>query len=81
MYPQTVRLLANAILTVFCIALIISRLSELLIFGYHWFWAGPALFVACLNLYFLTQSFINKPKEMDTSLTSFFISVVLPRPR
>lgn len=75
MHPQTVRLLANSLLTLFCIALIIFRLSGLLTFGYHWFWAVPALFVAGLNLYFLTKSFINKPKEMDTSLASFFISV------
>lgn len=75
MQPQTVRLLANAILTVFCIGLIIFRLAGLLTFGYHWFWAVPALLVAVLNLYFLTRSLVDKPKEMDTSLASFFISV------
>lgn len=75
MRPQTVRLLANGILTVFCIGLITYRLSQLLTFGYHWFWAVPALLVAGLNLYLLNQSFVNKPQEMDTSLASFVISV------
>ncbi|MCX7781830.1 MAG: hypothetical protein N2491_13170, partial [Negativicutes bacterium] len=75
MKPQTVRLLANAILTVFCALLVIYRLLSLNTFGYHWFWGVPALLVACLNIYFLTRSTLEKPKEMDASLGSFCISV------
>ena len=75
MKPQTVRLLANAILTVFSMLLIISKLAGLATFDYRWLWGVPALLVAGLNLYFLTQSYFTKPKEMDTSLSSFLISV------
>jgi protein-S-isoprenylcysteine O-methyltransferase Ste14 len=74
MSAQRIRYLANALITVFSILIIVSILKGSSS-RYHWLWGIPGLVVAGLDIYFLTRSTFNRPKNADTRLSTFFLSV------
>lgn len=75
MNAKYVRYTANAIITVFCMFLVVVRLNDFSTSGYHLLWGGLVLIVSVLDIYFLTKSTLNNPKNVDTSLTSFLLAL------
>ena len=75
MHSNSVRFIANGIITVFSLLIIFARLYNLPSSGEYWLWALPALFILILDIYFLTKSMIRQPKDTDTGLVTFLISV------
>ncbi|MDR3562944.1 MAG: isoprenylcysteine carboxylmethyltransferase family protein [Negativicutes bacterium] len=75
MSAKTVRFIANGTITVFSLFLIVARLAAPSSSGYHWLWGIPALLIILLDVYFLTKSLLRQPKNVDTCLTTFLISV------
>jgi protein-S-isoprenylcysteine O-methyltransferase Ste14 len=75
MSARTVRFIANGIITVFSLVLIIGRLVFCSPSSYYWLWGVPALLISVLDIYFLTRSMLHQPKDIDTGLGTFLISV------
>lgn len=75
MSARRIRFIANAIITVFCLLIIVARIMTFSASGYHWLWGASALLIAVLDVYFLTRSMLHEPKNIDTGLITFFISV------
>ncbi|MDR3559874.1 MAG: isoprenylcysteine carboxylmethyltransferase family protein [Negativicutes bacterium] len=75
MSTHAVRCIANGTITVFSLLLIITRMTSLSSSGYHLLWGIPALLILVLDIYFLTKSMLHQPKGIDTTLSSFLLSV------
>lgn len=75
MSSWNIRLVANGTITVFCLLIIVARLTAFSSSGYHWLWGIPALLITVLDIYFLTKSLLHEPKRVDTGFTTFLISV------
>ena len=43
--------------------------------SFDWFFLLPVIIILSLDIYFLSKSWIHKPKEIDNRLSTFFISV------
>jgi Putative protein-S-isoprenylcysteine methyltransferase len=75
MSANRIRYIANATITVFSLSVVVARLASWPPSGYHLLWGGVALVVSGLDIYFLTQSTFNQPKNVDTSLNGFLLGV------
>lgn len=75
MRAKYVRYTANAIITLYLLIVIVGRLTTFSSSPYHLLWGGVALIVAVLDIYFLTRSLLNEPKNVDTSLAGFLLGV------
>jgi len=71
-----VRLIANGIVIVFLLCIIIIRLMTFSTSSvYYWLWGLPSLIICFLQIYFLMLNLKDEPDAVDTSLTSFVVSV------
>jgi protein-S-isoprenylcysteine O-methyltransferase Ste14 len=75
MNANFVRFAANGTITVVCLFLVAGRLTAFPTSAYHLLWGGVVIIVALLDIYFLTKSTLNKPKSVDTSVSSFIFAV------
>jgi protein-S-isoprenylcysteine O-methyltransferase Ste14 len=75
MHSVRLRLLANAIVTVFSLLIVTYRLIYFNSSGLFWLWGALAIIITVLDIYFLTKSLLNTPKNIDTRISTFFISV------
>lgn len=70
-----VRFVANGTITILCLVFVVGKLTAFSTSTYHLLWGGVAIIVALLDIYFLVKSTLNKPKSVDTSLSSFILAV------
>lgn len=75
MNANFVRFAANGTIAVFFLVLVVGRLTAFPTSTYHLLWGGVAIIVALLDIYFLAKSTLNKPKNIDTSVSSFLVAV------
>ena len=75
MNAKYIRYIANAIITVSSLFLVVARVTAFPTSGYHLLWGGLVLIVSVLDVYFLTMSTLNNPKNVDTSMTSFLLAI------
>ncbi|MDT8903663.1 methyltransferase family protein [Anaeroselena agilis] len=76
MSANHIRYTANAVITVFCLLVVLARLASLPASGRHLLWGGVAVVVSLLDIYFLVKSSFNRPKDIDTSPYGFLLGVV-----
>lgn len=75
MNANFVRFAANGTITVYSLVLVAGRLTAFPTSTYHMLWGGVAIVVALLDIYFLAKSTLNKPQNIDTSLSSYIFAV------
>ncbi len=76
MSANSIRYIANAIITLYTLLIVVVRVSAHHASWYHLLWGGVALIVTVMDIYFLIKSTLNKPKNVDTSLSGFLLGVV-----
>ena len=71
---QYIRYFVNAMVTLFTILIIVSRILSFSTIEY-WLWGLPGLLISVLDIYYLTKSTLRTPKSVDAAFSTVFISV------
>lgn len=72
---QTIRFLAGGSVTLFMVAIIFLTINTLHRSLYHLLWGLPVIAVSLLDIYFLSRSLLQKPKTIDTRISSLLIGL------
>lgn len=72
---QRIRLFANMLVSAYLIVILMATMFTMIKMPARFLWGIPVIIVSSLDLYFLTRSFLQKPKSMDTRFSTFIISV------
>jgi len=72
---QQFRFIASGLVTLFLVAVIVRTSMILSTSRDHLLWGIPVIAVSLLDIYFLTRSLVRAPKNIDTRLSTFIISL------
>jgi protein-S-isoprenylcysteine O-methyltransferase Ste14 len=72
---QRIRFIAGGSVSVFTLTIIVMRFLTFAPSLYSWLWVIPGMFANLLDLYFLNKSLLKRPKNIDTRLSTFCISI------
>ena len=72
---QAIRYLAGGAVTLFMLAIILLTATTLNRSLYHFLWGLPVIAVSLLDIYFLSRSLLQKPKTIDTRISSVLIGL------
>lgn len=72
---QAIRYLAGGSVTLFMMAIIALTATTLNRSLYHLLWGLPVIAVSLLDIYFLSRSLLQKPKTIDTRISSLLIGL------
>jgi len=72
---QAIRYLAGGSVTLFMVAIIALTATTLNRSLYHLLWGLPVIAVSLLDIYFLSRSLLQKPKTIDTRISSLLIGL------
>lgn len=76
MAANRIRYIANAIITVYSLAMVVFRVASHPASWYHLLWGGVAIIVLILDIYFITKSTLTQPKNIDISPSGFLLGVI-----
>ena len=72
---QAIRYLAGGSVTLFMLAIIALTATTLNRSLYHLLWGLPVIAVSLLDIYFLSRSLLQKPKTIDSRISSLLIGL------
>lgn len=72
---QKLRFLASGAVTLFMIAIVVLTLAKITLSLHHMLWGIPVVAVSLLDIYFLTRSLLQQPKNIDIRLSSLLIGL------
>lgn len=72
---QHMRYLASGAVTLFMVAVIFLTLTRITVSLHHLLWGLPVIVVSLLDVYFLTRSLLQQPKNIDTRFSSLLIGL------
>jgi protein-S-isoprenylcysteine O-methyltransferase Ste14 len=72
---QTIRFLAGGSVTLFMVAIVFLTINTLNRSLHHLLWGLPVIAVSLLDIYFLSRSLLQKPKTIDSRISSLLIGL------